>query len=317
MVERPNQSEGVGSKLTRPLHIQEARDRFKDDPIGLEAVERFKKNPAKCFQRHIREVRAEKENHLPVLSLDGAVVEIISNQEAAAFIKKYEWLRSMGAGTLVCVGGKINGELFGVECFGKAGLGPGLILKFPEKGVTEEQEKFWAKKTAYLMRGACAPWAPKKAASFLIRQACRLLYELRGWQIFYAYSDSDAGEVGIVYQCARWHYLGVGLGKGANAAHYDYRKDGRILTSYTINHRRKKLAKELEAPTTVGDFRPWLVANGWIKIVRLSRNKGKYVWFEGTAEEVAYLRSRCRYKFLSYPKRDPGTEVLLTSDGEL
>ena len=221
MLERPAQLEDGGSNPLAPLHfqnVQEARIRFADDLVGLEAVNRFERNPAKCFQRHIRETRGEKQPHAP-MGRDGWIAKLIGSDMAASFIKNYEWLRSMGAGAIACVGGfDANGELFGVECFGKIGQRVGSICS----GETAEEEKLLAEKTAYLMRGACAPWAHKKAGSWLIRQSCRLLYQSHGWQIFFAYSDAAAGEVGIVYQRCHWHYLGTGLGKGKNAYHADY-----------------------------------------------------------------------------------------------
>lgn len=304
MAKRPVQQEDGGSIPLAPLHIAEMR--FKDDPIGLEALERFKKDQGKCFQRHIREVRGEKEKQPIIENLNGAVVESITTQEASEFIKKYEWLKSMGRGTMECVGIRINGKLSGVECFGKAGGNIGAICR----GITEEEVQQFADETAYLMRGASAPWAPKKTGSYLIKQACRLMYQKRGWKIFFAYSDADAGEIGIVYQRAHWHYLGTGLGKGVNGFHSDFLSpDGtKILTSYYINHNRKRLMKEMDTPSDVKYFRRWLRdVKNWREIKHMSHKKGVYVWFEGTSEEVKYLKSRVAPHYLpfkEYPKRE-------------
>jgi hypothetical protein len=313
MLERPAQLEDGGSNPLAPLHsqnVQEARIRFRDDPVGLEAVDRFAKNPEKCFQRHIRETRGEKQPHAP-MGRDGWTARLIETSVATEFIKKYEWLRSMGAGTIACIGGfDTHGELFGVECFGKIGQRVGSVCS----GVTPEEEKSLAEKTAYLMRGACAPWAHKKAGSWLIKQSCQILHQSHQWQIFFAYSDAAAGEVGIVYQRSHWHYLGTGLGKGKNAYHADYQNlthpdpKMRMLSSYKINHGRVELAKKLGAPTKDGMFRPWLENHGWTKILRPSHDKGKYVWFEGSSEEVKYYSIRCKARFglddfTLYPKR--------------
>ena len=309
----PVQQEDGGSTPLAPLHSQnvsEARIRFQNDPVGLEAVDRFAQNPAKCFQRHIRETWGEKTPHTE-MSREGWVAKIIDTATATKFITKYEWLRSMGAGTIICIGGFDRaGELFGVECFGKIGQRVGSICS----GETAEQNIELAEKTAYLMRGACAPWAHKKAGSWLIRQSCRLLYQAKGWEIFFAYSDAAAGEVGIIYQRCHWHYLGTGLGKGKNAYHADYQNllhpnpKVRMMSSYKINHDRVKWAKILGAPTQRGLFRPWLETHGWTLIKRPSHDKGKYVWFEGPSERVRFLSDRCKTRFgldsfLPYPKR--------------
>ena len=76
-------------------------------------------------------------------------------------------------------------KLLGVSCFAAMG-GP----------VSNICGNEYAPKAICLARGACVPHAPKNAASFLVRWACKQACREFGWYIFYAYSDSDAGEVG-------------------------------------------------------------------------------------------------------------------------
>ena len=54
-----------------------------------------------------------------------------------------------------------------------------------------------------LCRGACVHWAHPNSASFLISRACRLMSQ-KGFHIFVAYSDAEAGEIGTVYQASNW-----------------------------------------------------------------------------------------------------------------
>jgi hypothetical protein len=138
------------------------------------------------------------------------------------------------------------------------------------------------------MRGACVPHAPKNAASFLIRHACRQAYKDNGWRVFFAYSDSDAGEMGTVYQSVGWSYLGDGVRKSKYHTDYQSPDGSKIITSYAVNHKHMSRTK--------------LVAFGWTPIRRY--NKKKYVWFEGTTTERDMLKSYCRYPFLPYPKRE-------------
>jgi hypothetical protein len=247
------------------------------------AGERFRADPSKAFQRHIREIYAELEPREQLPSLAGARVERITTDEAESIILRYEWLRSMGPATSASYGLRIGDELLGVACFGCLG---GNIRKIC-LGDTETETDELAAKTVCLMRGACVPWAPRNSASFLIRHACRKAHTDMGWRIFFAYSDSKAGEVGVVYQACGWFFLGDNLRKAKY--HTDYRSpDGkRTVTSYAVNHGRIKRAK--------------LLANGWTPIPRY--NKKKYVWFEGSPSEREFLKSRCRYAFLPYPKR--------------
>ncbi len=297
----PVQKEDGGSTLASSLQIMH-------DAAG----QHFKKNPLKCYQRHIRELYATVECRKPLPSLEGAIVERISFADAKSIIIKYEWLRTMGMGTGACYGLKIQNELIGVACFGRIG-----VKKIC--GTDSDEQQHFLKKTAYLMRGACVPHAPKNAASFLIRKSCFLARKDFGWQIFMAYSDHDAGEIGTVYQASNWFYLGTALCQtNANHKHSDFRSpDGKtIWSSYKINHHRVQLVRDINAqrkseghsddlaPEEKGFFRPWLLKHGWTEIIHRSNRKGVYVWFEGTPEERNYLKSRIRYKIYPYPKRE-------------
>lgn len=177
------------------------------------AKSRFLENPEKCYQRHIRELYAETERREPLTSLRraGATVERITREEAATIILKYEWLRTLGSGVRAYYGLKLNGELLGANCFGTMG---GDIRK-----ICGDE---YADRTVCLMRGACVPHAPKNAASFLTRHACRQAFKDFGWCVFFAYSDSDAGEIGTIYQSVGWDFIGQGLGRPSGSYHTDY-----------------------------------------------------------------------------------------------
>src|ERR1700676_1505980 len=84
------------------------------------ARERFRLNPVKCLQRHIREVYMEMEPHPQVANLYGAEVVPISRREASQIILKYEFLGTMGFAPSAFYGLKYNGELLGAVCFSVA-----------------------------------------------------------------------------------------------------------------------------------------------------------------------------------------------------
>src|SRR5580692_9420371 len=166
--------------------------------MHADARKRFDADPSKCYQRHIRELYGASESREQIRSLDGARVERVTTEEAKSIILKYEWLQSMASGTSACYGLKLGDELLGVSCFTRmAGKQARSICGAEHKD-----------RAVSLARGACVPHAPKNAASYLIRNACRLAYQDFGWEIFFAYSDPDAGEIGTVYQAANWRYIG-------------------------------------------------------------------------------------------------------------
>jgi hypothetical protein len=255
-------------------------------------------------------MHADREARPQLPSLDGATVERISVGDAKAIILKYEWLQSMGSGTIACYGLKLAGEILGVVCFGSMGANIRNICV----GATADETKLLAEKTVCLQRGACVPWAPKNAASFLIRHACRKAYAEFGWRIFFAYADANAGEVGTVYQAANWFSLGAGSGRRAGAYHSAYvSPDGKTtLSSYRMNHSRKALMKKYGCPRFTiengkrveTEFRPWLRQHGWKQRKKFSDNTSKYVWFEGnTVRERENLKSLCRFVIVPHTPR--------------
>jgi len=287
MIEQMAPPSDGGLSPALPLQFQAAHD---------VARSRFREDPTKCYQRHIRDVWGEAENRFQLTSLANARVERISKKEAESVILKYEWLQTMGRGVSACYGLKLDGELLGANCFGVMGGKIGDICG-PE----------YAKQTVCLMRGACAPHAPKNAGSFLTRWACRQAYRDFGWQIFFAYSDAEAGEIGTIYQACGWYYVGSDLGRPSGSFHVDYQSpDGMIITSYKLNHQgtEKKFMRSLGWTPENAEMRPWLVAHGWKPIRRYG--KKKWVWFEGSNKEK--LKQVCRYKFLPYPKRSESVQ---------
>jgi hypothetical protein len=246
--------------------------------VYAEARRRHQANPAKCFQRYIREVYMEVEPREPITSLDRARVERITKAEAESLILRYEWLGKCGKGASAFYGLKIGDELLGAAVFG-------VGTSHQSRNICGEK---FIPQTVSLMRGCCVHFAPKKAPSHLIRHATRLANMDYGWRIFIAYADDTAGEVGIVYQRAHWKYIGQGLGRPKGNVHLNWRKpDGTEVSSQTIHH--QNLTKRE------------LFALGYEAVP--VKPKKKYVWFEGTPAQRAELKARCRYPFLPYPKR--------------
>lgn len=153
----------------------------------------------KCHQRILRERLAE-ENPRPVVPLDGCSVGRIDLRRAKQIILRYEWLGTVGK-PIACYGLMLpDGELAGAVCLG---AGPHTARRHI---IGSDAESV----VACLERGACAHWAHPHAASFLISRAVRLASREHGWEVFYAYSDPAAGEIGTVYQACSWLYLGRG-----------------------------------------------------------------------------------------------------------
>ena len=225
-------SSTVGFPLTSDVSNRSLRSNIPVEKPTEKACE-------KAWQRQIREQHAleldpllEDKKHL-ASSLKNAWVREISRAEAETIILKYECLGSMGT-TDYQFGLYFGEHLAGVVCFGRT-------------AGTKTAESICGKEHAHLVKtlnqGACVHWAHPHSASFLISHACRLMAD-KGFHIFVAYSDTEAGEIGTVYQATNWLYCGPTNGASSmfiwagkpvkNGSGLDFFKDGKARDERNI-----------------------------------------------------------------------------------
>lgn len=262
--------------------------RRKPESVREEAHRRFVANPAKTFQRHIREVHASVESRRgkpAPASLSGAWVKPISYKDAKDIILKYEWLGSMATGTRFSYGlFTSDNELLGAVCFSHHASPEARWICEPKSTIPH---------TICLTRGACVPHAPKNAASFLVRHACRMVHKEHGYSVFFAYSDPEAGERGAIYKAVGWKCLGAGIGRSGARFHTSVvAPDGTLVQSYSIARTAKRLGWTPEAGATMMDF---LRGQGYT--AKRTPDKIKWVWFEGP--ERSRLAAQCRFPFVA------------------
>lgn len=157
----------------------------------------------KCYQRQVRE-RYEGEGEPPVPHKDvgKARVKRVGRDVAEQIIMKYEWLGTLPSGITHFYGIFFGPYCAGVTCLG-VGAGGANINACKEWDLTQDE-------LAYLARGACVHWAPPNTNSKLISWTCRLVAEQSSARLAIAYADTDAGEIGTVYQAANWTCVGFG-----------------------------------------------------------------------------------------------------------
>ena len=247
-----------------------------------------------AHQAIIRQREAARLHVAQIANLQHAFVRAITRSQARPLIETYEWLGTLGRATArygLFSGRKaadvanlpdycnIDGdELIGVACFGRpASPQAGDICGKPYRHLAIALE-----------RGACVHWAPKNAASYLITHAVRAAHREHGWSIVYAYADSEAGEIGTVYQAANWHYIGQGVGRApGRAREVVVGPDGRARHDRGL--RRLKL-KPREAKLLGYEL-------------RAASAKHKYIVFAGEERVRKRLCAALRYPVLPYPKR--------------
>ena len=272
----------------------------------------------KCFQREKREAEAKREPRPQDTTLDYTIGPITAD-EATAFIKRYEWLNTLGHPS-ACYGARdrITGEIVAVAVFGKPNLQSTLVCR-RIKNITKltDEDRAYIATVACLERGACAHWAHPHTASWFIPRVLKLAHEQHGWKIFYAYSDMNAGEIGTIYQACNWLYIGQGNGRGLLRGKvrprwlfWDWVKGqptqrfplgwissraffrpGRTLKEHVWKRNGKVLGKRTKKKS-------------WEE--RDNVAKHKYVQFVcDTSKERRVLIRALRYPSLPYPKRGP------------
>lgn len=138
---------------------------------------------------------------VPHLDLKRAEVRRVSRHLAQQIILKYEWLGAMAQT------GYHYGIFYGADCAGvccvAAGGGTGGVNSHMPFAINPSE-------LSVLARGACVHWAPPGTNSKLVSWTCRLFAKDTKCKVMIAYADTDAGEIGTIYQACNWIHIGRG-----------------------------------------------------------------------------------------------------------
>jgi hypothetical protein len=263
---------------------------------------------------------------MSLTELQNSIVRECTRQEAEAIVLKYEWLGTLKQFSVGYVLETPSGELAGVVCLveSRGTWAQHLFEKADKKQKFKNEVPAFLLRTTYLHRGACVHWAHEHAASFLISRACRYAYRDYGWQVFYAYSDPRAGEIGTIYQACNWLYLGYKF-RGVSATRKEWQYDGsdgihpaQKFTTKALRGRLPRRAcdcgsckprddKQGQWPfigrlKNAIDISALHQASGWSS--ETVQDKHKYVHFEGTRRERKLAMKALRYQIQEYPKRE-------------
>lgn len=236
-----------------------------------------------AYQRQLRDRYAEEgaPSGVPHLDVGRSVVRPVSRRLAEQIILKYEWLGTM-SNTSHHFGIFFGAYCAGVCCFGVAATAGAYV--HVQYGVA-------ANELATLARGACVHWAPRGANSRLVARACRLLAASSPARVVVAYADSDAGEVGTIYQACGWTYIGPSIRGGGREF---VAPNGRIYNTRIAGILAKQPALRWR------DHRDAMVAAGWR--VQEINPKHRYVYVLDRSDRE--LVARVEAMRLPYPKRE-------------
>lgn len=234
-----------------------------------------------AWQKQLRD-RYLSEGAPPIdLSIKSAVVRPVSRKLAEHIILKYEWLGTMSP-TKYHYGVFFGAYCAGVCCVGTTASTGGTNTHAPFKIGRDE--------LFILARGACVHWAPIGTNSKLVSWTCKLLRRDTKAKIIIAYSDTDAGEIGTIYQACNWICIGRGSSTrqwvAPNGRVYDAKHPANIRATQGKKHSRSEYVRLLRE-------------QGWKE--QDSNPKYRYVYILDTSDKA--LINRVENMRQPYPKR--------------
>lgn len=235
-----------------------------------------------CYQKQLRDRYADEGAPEVDLDLKKAVVRRVSRGLAQQIILKYEWLGTLPPASLY-YGLFFDTYCAGVCCFILGSVGANVNAN-REFGIEKNE-------IAYLVRGANVHWSPKGANSKLVTYSCKLLAKQTKARLVIAYSDTDAGEVGTIYQACGWTYVGRTGAPGQIVA-----PNGRI---YDIRNVSTWARQRGVSWVTMRDR---LVEAGWREQPTNPKHKYVCVLNKGDRELLERVASMSK----PYPKRGQG-----------
>lgn len=116
--------------------------------------------------------------------------------EHVAFIERHEWLGKMPNRPTHRFEARYKGLLAGVMIF--------TVPNSFSKLIGEDTYKL----EKLISRGACISWSPKNLNSWLVMKSIKWMITNTEYRLFTAYSDTEAKELGAIYQACSFIYLG-------------------------------------------------------------------------------------------------------------
>lgn len=195
--------------------------------------------------------------------------ELLS-EEVRLFIKRYEWLGTIGWNVKYCFTARYEGKLAGVVLMSEP-VAPSIFTKKAGRNIE-----------ALIQRGACSSWAPKNLNSRLVMYSCRWMLDNTDKRVFMGYSDPEANEYGTIYQACNFTYLGRSFGNSKLYTLPNGKKvGGRYFTRTSSMKKWARILGIIWQPV-------WCKSNGYQDVSRIPREiLGSLRRF---AEEV---KSRC------------------------
>lgn len=209
----------------------------------LNKIKEFKSPWCYQYQRRLDTLEEDKETlgwsdeDIKKINLDEFEFSFITTKEekkeATDFIKRYEWLGTVGSYPTHWFAARYKGILGGVIIMGMPNSFSKLL---GEK--TKDIERLIA-------RGASASWTPMNLGSKFLMWCIKWMTNNTQYRLFTCYSDLQAKENGSIYQALNFYFLGAGSGTNVRCVNpYNPEK---IMTDRAFRSKSfyKRYAKDL------------------------------------------------------------------------
>jgi len=126
----------------------------------------------------------------------------------------------------------------------------------------------------------------------------------KGYNIFVAYSDPAANEIGTVYQASNWSYCGT-----TNATEHFRTPDGKLHDARQVHClTRDRTGGTMKYKRTRAEQMELLIKQG-CEFFKDGGRKHRYVGIYGDRRTKRILRRALRWEVVPYPKRQQGSEI--------
>lgn len=264
--------------------------------IGLlKKIKEFKSPWCYQYQRRLDTLEEDKEifgwtdEDIKNINLDefefSFIVTKEEKKEATEFIKRYEWLGTVGSYPTHWFAARYKGILGGVIIMGMPNSFSKLL---GEK--TKDIERLIA-------RGASASWTPMNLGSKFLMWCIKWMTKNTQYRLFTCYSDLQAKENGSIYQALNFYFLGAG--SGTNIRCVNPYNPNKIMTDRAFRSKSfyKRYAKDLgiEWQNNWSNKQRMLWENIPNDIEKELRDYSKKMFAES---EKIYFPSKYKYAFI-------------------
>ena len=260
----------------------------------------------KCHQRVMKENLLESDlKNLPFDPINCSINEYIFNKEDFSkeikeFLKTYEWLQSVGVSAKWCFTMRLKGYLAGVQILNEPAAYSNLL-----GSVKLNME-------CLIQRGCTVSWAHQHLGSKMLMASINWMVKNTEKRLFVGYSDTLAGEIGVLYSACNFKYLGDKFGVKFKYRHPTY-KPHKTFCAHSL--KRTSVLKTWCHQNGITVEPSWIKPNGFkdLKQIPADVKKAWYDWAKKLISESEVIKIPLKGKCVLLRGKDRREQRMLES----